>query len=552
MSIINTNVSALRAQSAGSMAGKDLSTTMERLSTGRRINSAKDDAAGLAIAQRMTANIKGANVAIRNANDGISMAQTAEGALSEVTNMLQRMRELAVQSSNGTLSDENRGSLQAETNQLLAEMNNVAKTTNFNGLKLLDGSNESVKLQTGINSGDSIDVSFVTVSTNELGLTSGGADGQLVTGRVSTGTVISGDVTFNGANAVASDVTLGADAAKDLAAAINENSAKTGVTATASNNVTSGKITAETFAAGSLEVNDVAIAASGNAQELVANINRADTGVTATLNKDETITLSNSDGSDIKIASSNADDGFTSATNTGFLSLQSEDGKDIKVAAADNDGTPGVGDAEVAKAQLMGLNVSADGVTFSGQDVGANALTAGGLVINGVEVGASADGTAAEKANAINAASSQTGVLAAVNGSKIELTSADGSEVRVEGAEVAEIGFTAQGGTDKFTSTLDVSSAEAAAGALSRIDAALENVAQSRGDLGAVQNRLESTVNNLTNVTTNLSDARSRIEDADFAAETTKLAKSQILQQAAQAMLAQANQSKQGVLSLLR
>jgi len=178
MTVINTNISALRAQSGSAAAESSLSKSMERLSTGKRINSAKDDAAGLAISQRMTANIRGMAVAIRNANDGISMAQTAEGALGEVTNILQRVRELTVQSANGTFSAGNRASLQAETDQLLAEINNIAKTANFNGLKLLDGSIKDLKLQTGVNAGDSVGISMANVSTNSLGLTSGGAPGR--------------------------------------------------------------------------------------------------------------------------------------------------------------------------------------------------------------------------------------------------------------------------------------------------------------------------------------------------------------------------------------
>ncbi|MBV7257005.1 flagellin protein FlaA [Pacificimonas sp. WHA3] len=552
MSMINTNVNALRAQSAGSMASKDLGTTMERLSTGKRINSAKDDAAGLAISQRMTSNIRGTAVAIRNANDGISLAQTAEGSLNEVTNMLQRVRELAVQSANGTLSGSNRTSLQSETDQLLAEINNIAKTANFNGLNLLDGSVKNLSLQTGVNASDKVSVSLVEVNTNSLGLTAGGRDGQTISGRVGDlSSIASGDVTINGASAVATDFASGitVDTAKVLAEAINANSAQTGVTATASNNVTSAKPTAETFAAGDLVINDVAIAASANVNELVSNINRADTGVLATLNKDGTITLANSGGKDIKIASTNADDGFTSATNTGFVSLQSNDGKDIKIGGT------------TADINNFGFNASTDGVSFTGADVTQNvALNAGDVIINGISIGAAlADNTnAATQAglyiDAINAETDRTGVkaVASDSGDGVSLVSTTGGAVRVEGPGLSKVGLVAQGGSDKFTTKLDISSQEAATSALSVIDAALESVTTSRGELGSVQNRLESTVNNLTNTTNNLSAARSRIEDADFAAETTQLAKSQILTQAAQAMLAQANQSQQGVLSLLR
>lgn len=545
MTVINTNISALRAQSGAAAAESSLSKAMERLSTGKRINSAKDDAAGLAISQRMTANIRGMAVAIRNANDGISMAQTAEGALGEVTNILQRIRELTVQSANGTFSAQDRSSLQAETNQLLAEVNNISKTANFNGLKLLDGSVTDLKLQTGVNAGDQVGISMVNVSSNALGLTSGGAPGQITTGRVGTVSGLAvGDVTFNGVNALGSVPT--ADTAEALAAAINENSDKTGVKATASNNVTSAKITAESFAVGDITIGGVAVGAAASVEELVANINRNDFGVTATLNSDKTITLANTTGKAITVGGTAAG-GFTAGTYQGFVSLQSADGSDIKVV-----GTNSTAATAIADVQLMGLNVASDGVSFSGGAVSAGALAADALVINGVKIGASATASAADKATAINAQTGNTGVKATVSGTSLVLTSVDGSGVRVEGAGAAAIGFVEQGGTANMTSTLDISSQEAAVAALTVLDKAIDSIVSSRGDLGALQNRLESTVSNLTTTSTNLTEARSRIEDADFSAESTNLARSQVLSQAATAMLAQANQTQQNVLSLLR
>jgi flagellin len=545
MTVINTNISALRAQSGAAAAESSLSKAMERLSTGKRINSAKDDAAGLAISQRMTANIRGMAVAIRNANDGISMAQTAEGALGEVTNILQRIRELTVQSANGTFSTADRSSLQAETNQLLAEVNNISKTANFNGLKLLDGSVTDLKLQTGVNAGDQVGISMVNVSSNALGLTSGGAPGQITTGRVGAVSGLAvGDVTFNGVNALGSVPT--ADTAEALAAAINENSDKTGVKATASNNVTSAKITAESFAVGDITIGGVSVGAAASVEELVANINRNDFGVTATLNSDKTITLSNTTGEAITVGGTAAG-GFTAGTYQGFVSLQSSDGSDIKVV-----GTNSTAATAIADVQLMGLNVAADGVSFSGGAVSGAALAADALVINGVAIGASATASAADKAAAINAQSDNTGVAATVSGTSIVLTSTNGGGVRVEGAGAAAIGFVAQGGSANMTSTLDISSQEAAVAALTVLDKAIDSIVSSRGDLGALQNRLESTVSNLTTTSTNLTEARSRIEDADFSAESTNLARSQVLSQAATAMLAQANQTQQNVLSLLR
>jgi flagellin len=556
MTVISTNISALRAQAGSRVAQQSLQTAMERLSTGLRINSAKDDAAGLAIATRMTSQVRGYAVAIGNANDGISMAQTAEGAMGEVTNMLQRIRELAVQSANGTLSASDRTSLQAETNQLLSEINNISKTANFNGLKLLDGSTKDIKLQTGYNAGETVSISTANVSTNALGLTAGGAQGQLVTGRVGALTgVLANTVTFNGTNALAENIsgTVATDTAKALAEAINANSDKSGVKATASNSVTSGKITATEFAVGDITIDGVSVGAAASVEELVSNINRNDFGVTAVLNNDKTITLSNSDGSEITVGGTAAG-GFTAGTYQGYVSLQSSDGMDIKVAASDADLDGTVEDSEIALAQKFGLNVSTDGVTFSGVAVNGTALAADGLKINGVSIGASATASAADKVAAINAKTTETGVSAAVSGTKIVLSSADGSGVRVEGtaAALAATGLVEQGGSDKMTSTLDISSQQAAGSALAVIDKALDTLTSARGDLGALQNRLQTTVNNLSVASTNLTDARSRVQDADFSAETTNLAKSQILGQAATAMLAQANQSQQNVLSLLQ
>jgi flagellin len=184
MTVINTNVKALFSQASLRVNERALTGSMEQLSTGKRINSAKDDAAGLAIGMRMTADLRGIAVAIRNANDGISMMQTADGALGEVSNMLQRMRELAVQAATGSMSPSNRKALQAELDQLIAEVENVSKITNFNGIKLLDGSSAPVFLQTGTREGEQVQISIVDVKPKSLGL-QGYAGDQLQRGSAS-------------------------------------------------------------------------------------------------------------------------------------------------------------------------------------------------------------------------------------------------------------------------------------------------------------------------------------------------------------------------------
>ena len=647
MTVINTNISAMRAQSGSRAAEASLSKAMERLSTGKRINSAKDDAAGLAISQRMTANIRGLSVAIRNANDGISMAQTAEGSLGEITNMLQRMRELAVQGANGTYSAGDRQALQSEMTQLVAEINNTAKTTSFNGIKLLDGSAQNVKLQTGVNAGENISVSIAAMSSKSLGLEGYRVEGQLTTGRVGTiAGIAADDVLINGKAASAAALAGAANTAKGLADAINSNSAQHGVSATAYNTVSGTVASKSVFAAGEVTINGTSIGAAGSLEEMVANINRDASGVTATLNSNGSISLSNDTGNEIVIAgSAPGNAGFTAGTYQGYVSLKSLDGSDIKIAANSANGGAGT----VADVKALGLNETADGASFTGGAAGDNKLDATDDVrINGVSVGTSTDASAAAKAAAINAISGETGVTATastkltlalnlgnvaatgtkINGVEIDfsaatstadmvtainaagingiaastdsdgklvltsdsgldikvedststvtsitaddgssvavgtvahgritLSSATGAEIRVEGktASLTKVGLAQQGGSsDLVGGALNVLSTTNAGVALTAIDKALDIVSQNRGDLGAVQNRLDTTINSLTSTQTNLSEARSRIEDADFSAETTSLAKAQVLSQAATAMLAQANQSQQSVLSLLR
>jgi flagellin len=638
MTVIGTNIASLRAANASKGASSSLQTSMERLSTGKRINSAKDDAAGLAIASRMTSQIKSMAVAVRNANDGISLAQTAEGALTEVTNMLQRMKELATQSANGTLGSSERQALQTEVDQLVAQINDISKTTNFNGVKLLDGSTKSLTLQTGTNAGEQVKIDMVSTKVSDLGLVGSSRNGQVTTGRVTGDVNAVGDITFNGVAAFASDPTI--SDAVTLAAAVNANTAATGVKATAYNELEAGAPTGTSWAAGDLVINGDSVGAAGSIEELVSNINRDVAGVSASL-KDGKVVLTNDTGASIVIGaganSGAAKAGFTAGTYTGYVSLTTQDGGDLTIG----------GTGTAAELQAVGLNLTATGGGVSGTSVTSAAFGASDkLSINGVAIGPSTDASAAAKAAAINAKTADSGVVASakttatlvlkpanfdgsneftINGVSISpatdatldaviteingagagvkasasedgklvltsesgadiviadaddavdtvdgatagttaitvrgaltLTSVDGEGIRIEGANASVMGLAQQGGAAGAGSTgtkLSISTAEDAAKAMGVIDAALDTISAKRGDLGAIQNRLEVTVNNLTATSTNLEEARSRIEDADFSAETTALAKAQILSQASTAMLAQANQSQQNVLSLLR
>jgi len=418
MTSINSNINALRAATSLSVNSKTLDTAMNRLSTGLRINSSKDDAAGLAISQRMTADIRGLAVAIRNANDGISLAQTAESALGEVSNMLQRMRELSVQASNGTMSGTNRTALQAEFTQLVAEIDNVALKTNFNGINLLDGSAKGLTLQTGAGEGDTVNLSIGAMSAKMLGLQGFKMEGQLTSGRVGTlaANMAANDVLINGKPAFTAELS-NAFTAADLATAINSNVGSHNVKATAFNSIQGASPTSNIFTSSDLIINGDAIGGASSVEELVSNINRDVAGINAALAKDGSIELSNNTGLDIVISGTGAyKAGFsgstgTPATSRGYVTLKNMDGGDITVKANNlSNGFLG-GAGTISDVQALGLNETLDGTSFSGAKVTDSALTVSDeVLINGVQVGVTSSSSAASKAEAINAIFDQTGV----------------------------------------------------------------------------------------------------------------------------------------------
>jgi len=317
-SVINTNISSLNAQRNLSTSLNSLSTAMQRLSSGLRINSAKDDAAGLAISDRMTSQIRGSNQAARNANDGISLSQTAEGALNEISNNLQRIRELAIQSANATNSTSDRASLDAEAQQLIQEISRVSSQTTFNGLNLLDGTFQTQKFQVGANADQTIEVTSIadsraTALGSNLLVAGGTAMSVNTTAAASTtinGVAIEADLkitTANGGTSSAISYAAGADA-KVIAAAINAAAGAQGVTATATNSTNFGGLSAA--GATGFNLNGIAISAtvvdSTDLTAVLSAINGAAgaTGVTATFASTASkanLTLSSSDGRDIKI-----------------------------------------------------------------------------------------------------------------------------------------------------------------------------------------------------------------------------------------------------------
>jgi flagellin len=461
---------------------EQLSTAMARLSSGKRINSAKDDAAGLAISERFTTQIRGLNQAARNANDAISLAQTAEGALGSVSDNLQRIRELAVQAANATNSSSDRAALQAEAAQLIAEVQRVGTQTSFNGLALLNGSFTGQNFQVGANAGETIGIAgIVDARTSSLGTHS------LTTNGSVTGTVVGGSATANGvaaetaltltttagtSSAISYALNAGADA---IATAINTAGANVGVTATATNSTTLSGLSVP--GAVSFTIGGQAVAATVTDQNDLSALVSAINGVAGTTG----ITAS-----------------FTTTSAKNSITLNTTDGRNI-----------GIGAFSVTGAGTTGT----DTVSFGG-----TTLTEGGTI-------------AAIKTGTVTLASTK-GALS-VGGSNADV-------------------FTAVNSSFSSLAAVDLSSPGGATNALSVIDSALSQINSSRADLGAVQNRFSSTIASLQVTSENLSASRSRIEDADFAAETAALSRAQVLQQAATAMVAQANQLPQQVLQLLK
>ena len=467
--VINTNIASLNAQRNLTKSQSMLSTSLQRLSSGLRINSAKDDAAGLAISERFTAQIRGLNQAVRNANDGISLAQTAEGALGEVTNNLQRVRELAVQSSNATNSSSDRVAMQAEVTQLLAEVDRVAGQTNFNGVNLLDGSFSSQSFQVGANVGETISVASIQDSTI-VGLSLTDSAATRTDGTAVTAALLAGDLTVNGV-----DVGAVARDAKAIAAAIAATS--TSVTASASTSVNVGAFT------------DAVGETSGDTYTLTV----AGVDITATSTGAGTITAA---AMDTALAGGSV---LTDLATAGITTSGSFAGGDMTFTDAD-------GDNVVISEALVG--------TWGGS----NASVAAGT---GTNYG---------------------------SGSSITSTGAD---LAIAGTDATKAGLTTATATAS-TNTLNVETVAGASSLITAIDSAIDLLNGSRGNLGAIQNRFESVVASLQVSSESMSAARSRIQDADFAAETAQLTKSQILQQAGIAMVAQANSLPQNVLSLLQ
>ena len=549
--VINTNIMSLNAQRQLNKTQATQNEAMERLSSGLRINSAKDDAAGLAISTAMQSQITGLTQAVRNSNDGISMAQTAEGAMDEMTNILQRMRELSVQSANDTNSAENRIAIQEEVDQLHNELDRISETTEFNGKKLLDGSSGSTTLQIGANSGQTLTFDIASVTANDLGLNGGLNKTDLNGGRIDTATSLTGDSLVAAAINGVAIPNPASDTAPEIAKAINLTSAETGVTASAYNVIQgdheSTAVTGITTGSMTIKVGDngpVTLSATSSMDNLVDTVNRDVAGVTASKGDDGELIMTNDTGQTITIGGVTGESGVTAGIYGGYLALDSEDDSPIAVTGS-----------EIASMGFVAAN-GADSIV--GTSTPAVFADAAAISINGVEIPTPPTGAVFE--DYINSYTDQTGVTLTSNtysaeaGRGVEISSNAGTQIERDAAMLA-MGFAAgleMGGKVIDSLGTNVSTMESASNTITKVDAALDTISASRANLGAIQNRLDSTISNLENVSQNLSASNSRIQDADFAAETSNMSKAQILQQAGTSMLSQANASTQNVLSLLQ
>jgi len=501
---INTNITSINTVRTLDKSQAGLQVSMERLSSGLRINHARDDAAGMAIAEGMTSQIRGMNQAVRNTNDGISLVQTADGAMQGIAEKLQRVRELAVQSANGTNSSNDREAINLEVQALLNEVDRVAGAVEFNGNKLIDGTFIDKAFQVSHTKGDTISIGNIQNSSlsglslsNSKAKQVGGAVLATAVNSQTAGTALVGDGQAGNAQLAAGDITItktggsavnvGAIAADssavDIAATINLNTSLTGVTATA----TSATMTGD--AVGTV-VTSTAISST------TFDVN----GTTVTVSSlSDTTSLANADSNLAKVASE-----INGKTST------------HGVVASIKEGTGAAGSDELILTAADGRDIKIDNFTNEAEDI--TGFTTGSIARGGVTL--SSD-------TAFTLTDAQTGASAALG-----LTA----------------GVVATGGATKVS----VDTVSNANDTITRIDEALKSINTGRANLGAYQNRFEATVSDLKNNVENLSGARSRIQDADFAEETASLAKNQILQQAGMAMLAQANQLPQNVLSLLR
>ncbi len=502
--VLNTNIASLNAQNNLTGSQAQLSQSLERLSSGLRINSAADDAAGLAISQQFTTQINGTNQAVNNANDAVSEAQTAGGALNTIVNNLQSIRTLAVESANGSNSDSDRQALDAQVQQQIQEVTQIAQQTSFNGLSVLNGSSGVTTYQVGANVGDTISINLTQgVGASQIG--------QVASSSVQVGTAaLTGNLTL--AVGTATPVTVGASVAGALpgqtagsayakAQAINSANIS-GLTASATNTVSGAfdSIVAATNGAGvgATNAGPTSYALNINGVDIYSGTGNVAAGTTLTVNDV---------ASQINLFSSQ-DGNVTASVAAGVLTLTAADGSDITVNQDITLGAAGAGATPGAAGSGTGLAASIAGATLGTAQVDSGTLTLSANS-NIAVAGTDAGGAIGQGVGSIALGSA---------------TLANQNVLTVAGANST----------------------------IAAVDSALQTVSSFQSQLGAIQNRFTAAVGNLQSTAQNLTQSRSTIQDADFAAETANLTQAQVLEQAGISVLAQANQQPQLILKLLQ
>jgi len=495
MTIVNTNIGSLVAGASLGIQNREMESAIEKLSTGLRINSAADDAAGMAISSKMESTIRGLSQAVRNSSDGKNMINTIEGASLETVNILQRIRELAVQAANDTNTGLDRSFLQKELTQLVAEVDRISSHTTWNGKKLLDGTFTSQQIQLGMFNNEDVTISVDSSASGSIGNYEINSLNE-VDLHASAGAAVIADNAFTIVGSIGSkSVTATAATAEAQAAITNENTAETGVSATA---VTKVKINGLAKAGGHAVAGAYTMSIAGTsstATEISFTIDVASDmrGLRDALNN-----IAGTTGITAKMGSSNAD-----------VILTHNTGKDIVITAFAGNATGTNTDFH----QLVVTALDADETAQTSGNVGAPLLSS------------RTHGTVKfQSSDAFSIAGFDTSALASGTGT----------------------------GSLSALSSVSLSTAANAETAIRIVDGAIHKINTTRADLGAISNRMDATIDNLTNIITNTQESQSHVQDADFASETSKLTKAQILAQAATSMLAQANSSKQSVLALLQ
>ena len=645
---------------------KEMTESTHRLSSGKRVNTAADDPSSIGSISRLNAQVLSLGEAISNGAEGKILTQTADSGLSSINNLLARIRELAVQGGNTTLTTADRNTLQVEIDAYLTEIDAVTKLIKFNTIKLLDGSNDNVSFLVGENKDDNISINLVKSDSTALGLSGGSGVKEFTSGRVTgftynSSNLAASDIKINSQNALASTLTSnlssGNNTATALVTAINANSNNHGATATGFNKLTSNAKSSLTMS-NTFTINSNVISIQTSLENLVTEINQEAAGVTATLNSDNTITLSNTTGNDIVIGgNAPTDAGFTAGTYLGYLKLTNVDGTFVKIEAMTKANGYASNSGNIEDLARFGFNEVDSSTVIRSNLVSTNSLTSShDIKINDIEIGVSDSASAAAKAIAINAVSSSTNVTASgnnivtldinvgeassagsnisINGNainfssvtnttetitainnasigdiiasanssgEVELTSASGADIvithagtagvfidahtdatgasisvagsgssvtfkgqillthtagdviKISGDDVGELGFQAQASSSASIpgSTISVSTTSNATSALTTIDTAIDTIANTRAKFGASENAIDHRLNYLLDAKTNSTSRLSKIEDADFALETAKLTKAQIMSRAASSMLAQANANGEVFLRLI-